>query len=70
MYIFIYLKEINKTLCNFSTETIEYKCAFWNFNLSNGAGDWDTTSCSYEFSNSKHFCYCNHTTNFALLIVR
>ena len=67
-YVSVYLKENNKTSCTY-LETIEYKCAFWNFNLSNGTGDWDSTGCSYKYSKSKHFCSCNHTTNFVLLIV-
>ncbi|XP_061586183.1 adhesion G-protein coupled receptor D2 [Cololabis saira] len=45
-------------------------CAFWDFHLSPEVGGWwNTKGCEVV---SKHYgytvCYCNHTTNFALLL--
>ncbi|KAM9858188.1 adhesion G protein-coupled receptor D2 [Aulostomus maculatus] len=45
-------------------------CAFWDFNLTPDAGGWwNTRGCEVV---SKQYgytvCYCNHTTNFALLL--
>ncbi|KAM4576242.1 adhesion G protein-coupled receptor D2 isoform 2-T2 [Odontesthes bonariensis] len=45
-------------------------CAFWDFDLTPEAGGWwNTKGCEVV---SKHYgytvCYCNHTTNFALLL--
>ncbi|XP_030579644.1 adhesion G-protein coupled receptor D2 [Archocentrus centrarchus] len=45
-------------------------CAFWDFNLTAEAGGWwNTKGCEIV---SKQYgytvCYCNHTTNFALLL--
>ncbi|XP_010777473.1 probable G-protein coupled receptor 144 [Notothenia coriiceps] len=45
-------------------------CAFWDFDLNPEAGGWwNTKGCDVV---SKHYgytvCYCNHTTNFALLL--
>ncbi|KAM4578211.1 adhesion G protein-coupled receptor D2 isoform 2-T2 [Fundulus diaphanus] len=45
-------------------------CAFWDFDLTPETGGWwNTKGCEVV---SKHYgytvCYCNHTTNFALLL--
>ncbi|XP_038126969.1 adhesion G-protein coupled receptor D2 isoform X2 [Cyprinodon tularosa] len=45
-------------------------CAYWDFDLTPEAGGWwNTKGCEVV---SKHYgytvCYCNHTTNFALLL--
>uniref|UniRef100_A0A3B3HAA5 Adhesion G protein-coupled receptor D2 n=2 Tax=Oryzias latipes TaxID=8090 RepID=A0A3B3HAA5_ORYLA len=45
-------------------------CAFWDFDLSPETGGWwNTKGCKVV---SRHYghtvCYCNHTTNFALLL--
>ncbi|XP_032434484.1 adhesion G-protein coupled receptor D2 isoform X2 [Xiphophorus hellerii] len=45
-------------------------CAFWDFDLTPEAGGWwNTRGCELV---SKHYgytvCYCNHTTNFAVLL--
>ena len=55
----------NNASCNLS-ETIEYKCAFWN----TSSNDWETFGCRHYLLEDKHFCSCNHTTNFVLLIVK
>ncbi|XP_049906270.1 adhesion G-protein coupled receptor D2 isoform X2 [Epinephelus moara] len=45
-------------------------CAFWDFDLTPEAGGWwNTKGCevvSKQYGNT--VCYCNHTTNFALLL--
>ncbi len=61
---FSFFKKSNKS-CNLS-EIIEYKCAFWNISSNN----WETTGCRHYLSGNKHFCSCNHTINFVLLIVK
>ncbi|XP_010289863.1 PREDICTED: probable G-protein coupled receptor 144, partial [Phaethon lepturus] len=45
-------------------------CAFWNFSLSPDAGGmWSTTGCSVVTSlPDSTACFCNHTTNFAVLL--
>ncbi|XP_054249214.1 adhesion G-protein coupled receptor D2 [Indicator indicator] len=45
-------------------------CAFWNFSLSPDAGGmWSTTGCSVVTSlPGSTACFCNHTTNFAVLL--
>ena len=46
-------------------------CAYWDFNLQNGYGDWSSKGCSYiGRRNGKIICHCNHLTNFAVLMVR
>ncbi|XP_056628831.1 adhesion G-protein coupled receptor D2 [Triplophysa dalaica] len=43
-------------------------CAFWDFNLTQGGG-WSKKGCFKILSqNNSTTCYCNHTTNFALLL--
>ena len=47
-----------------------YNCVFWDFNLNNGFGNWNTYGCILSVSkNSIYTCTCNHTTEFAILIV-
>ncbi|MEE6521386.1 hypothetical protein FKM82_019559 [Ascaphus truei] len=45
-------------------------CAFWNFSISpETGGGWSTAGCSMR--NTRHessVCFCNHTTNFAILL--
>ncbi|XP_071430628.1 adhesion G protein-coupled receptor D2 isoform X2 [Pithys albifrons albifrons] len=45
-------------------------CAFWNFSLSPDAGGmWSTAGCSVLTSlRDSTACFCNHTTNFAILL--
>ncbi|KAM4761434.1 adhesion G protein-coupled receptor D2 [Cyanocitta cristata] len=45
-------------------------CAFWNFSLSPDAGGmWSTAGCSVMMSlPDSTACFCNHTTNFAILL--
>ncbi|XP_017288463.1 adhesion G-protein coupled receptor D2 isoform X1 [Kryptolebias marmoratus] len=45
-------------------------CAFWDFNLNPEAGGWwNTKGCEIVSKHYEHtVCYCNHTTNFALLL--
>ena len=46
-------------------------CAYWDFSLQNGYGDWSSEGCSYiGRRNGKIICHCNHLTNFAVLLVR
>jgi hypothetical protein len=44
-----------------------YACVYWNVSTK----DWDTYGC-YKDTSIDGFlgCYCNHTTNFAVLMVR
>ncbi|KAG5277110.1 hypothetical protein AALO_G00113630 [Alosa alosa] len=44
-------------------------CVFWNFELFNNTGGWDTFGCEPKFDvNSTVTCECNHTTSFSVLM--
>lgn len=46
-------------------------CVFWNFNLFNGIGAWDSTGCELKplsNQNKRLTCECNHTTSFSILM--
>ncbi|XP_043914682.1 adhesion G-protein coupled receptor G6 isoform X5 [Protopterus annectens] len=44
-------------------------CVFWDFQLYNGSGGWNKTGCRVSSSNtSETVCFCNHLTNFAILM--
>lgn len=52
--------------------SINFKCVFWNEELRS----WSDYGCSYSTDSPNetvavrpHYCSCNHTTNFALLMV-
>ncbi|ELK07185.1 Putative G-protein coupled receptor 144 [Pteropus alecto] len=54
----------------FPQKLVEPICAFWNFSISpDTGGSWATTGCSvaalYQDSTA---CFCNHSTNFAILL--
>ncbi|KAM9642262.1 adhesion G protein-coupled receptor D2 [Trichechus inunguis] len=54
----------------FPQKLVEPICAFWNFSSSpDTGGSWATTGCSvaalYQDSTA---CFCNHSTNFAVLL--
>ncbi|MCI4381293.1 hypothetical protein PGIGA_G00249780 [Pangasianodon gigas] len=57
---------------NQSTSGIVHKpvCAFWDFELlAEDRGGWSTDGCEVISSQEdRTSCYCNHTTNFALLL--
>ncbi|XP_053470446.1 adhesion G protein-coupled receptor F5 isoform X2 [Ictalurus furcatus] len=47
------------------------QCVFWNFNLLNGIGAWDSTGCELKPLSSQAerlTCECNHTTSFSILM--
>ncbi|XP_060751870.1 adhesion G protein-coupled receptor F5-like [Tachysurus vachellii] len=47
------------------------QCVFWNFNLLNGVGGWDSTGCQLKHlgnENKRYTCECNHTTSFSILM--
>ena len=47
------------------------RCVSWDFSLRDGIGDWDEAGCELESAGSDGItCYCNHLTNFAVLVVR
>ena len=64
----IFLSKSIQEKCGY-LDKYEYKCAFWDFNLNNGNGNWSTFGCTLIINNSMFTCSCNHTTNFAVLIV-
>ena len=66
MYFFLF-KTLNSS-CNYSTN-LTYSCVFWDFKLNNGYGDWNPSGCSLKINSSVYYCSCNHTTNFAVLLV-
>ncbi|XP_056093468.1 adhesion G protein-coupled receptor F5-like [Rhinichthys klamathensis goyatoka] len=44
------------------------QCAFWEFNLFNRTGGWDSTGCKVILINGNVTCRCNHTTSFSILM--
>ncbi|XP_067269619.1 uncharacterized protein [Pseudorasbora parva] len=44
------------------------QCVFWEFNLFNSTGGWDSTGCEVMRINGTVTCHCNHTTSFSLLM--
>ncbi|XP_069465550.1 adhesion G protein-coupled receptor D2 [Ambystoma mexicanum] len=51
-------------------KVVQPVCAFWNFSVSPETGGmWSTLGCIVTSSESEHTsCFCNHTTNFAILL--
>ncbi|XP_072286719.1 adhesion G protein-coupled receptor D2 [Pyxicephalus adspersus] len=45
-------------------------CAFWDFNIRNEhGGSWSTAGCAIKSTlDDATLCFCNHTTNFAILL--
>ncbi|XP_071959919.1 adhesion G-protein coupled receptor G6-like [Antedon mediterranea] len=47
------------------------ECVFWDFTLQNGHGDWSNEGCYYNTtSDDSIVCFCDHLTNFAVIMVR
>uniref|UniRef100_A0A3B1JAR9 Adhesion G protein-coupled receptor F7 n=1 Tax=Astyanax mexicanus TaxID=7994 RepID=A0A3B1JAR9_ASTMX len=47
------------------------QCVFWNFNLLDGIGGWDSTGCEVKTDvniTDQVTCECNHTTSFSILM--
>lgn len=45
------------------------QCVFWDFNLYNGFGGWDSYGCQAKSDlNGTVTCECNHTTSFSILM--
>ncbi|XP_048066212.1 uncharacterized protein LOC125279989 isoform X16 [Megalobrama amblycephala] len=44
------------------------QCVFWEFNLFNRTGGWDSTGCEVIRVNDTVTCHCNHTTSFSILM--
>ncbi|XP_076873570.1 adhesion G protein-coupled receptor F5-like isoform X2 [Brachyhypopomus gauderio] len=47
------------------------QCVFWNFDLLDGTGAWDSTGCELKFvknQSERVTCECNHTTSFSILM--
>ncbi|XP_017344594.1 adhesion G protein-coupled receptor F5 isoform X1 [Ictalurus punctatus] len=47
------------------------QCVFWNFNLLNDIGGWDSTGCQLKKlgnETERITCECNHTTSFSILM--
>ncbi|XP_062858548.1 adhesion G protein-coupled receptor F5-like [Trichomycterus rosablanca] len=46
------------------------QCVFWNFDLLNGIGAWDSTGCELKpiKNQTEYTCECNHTTSFSILM--
>ncbi|XP_072025988.1 uncharacterized protein [Amphiura filiformis] len=62
-YLHKQAEDENTTLDNF-------QCAFWDFDLENGQGDWSNEGCRrVETAESdRSICHCDHLTSFAVLI--
>lgn len=52
-----------------TSESFTPLCVFWNFELFNNTGGWDTFGCEVKLDgNSTVTCECNHTTSFSILM--
>uniref|UniRef100_A0A8C2C485 Uncharacterized protein n=1 Tax=Cyprinus carpio TaxID=7962 RepID=A0A8C2C485_CYPCA len=56
------------TLNNNSVNLWNPQCVFWEFNLFNRTGGWDSTGCEVIQVNGNVTCHCNHTTSFSILM--
>lgn len=56
------------TLNNNSVNLGNPQCVFWEFNLFNNSGGWDSTGCEVIRVNGSVTCHCNHTTSFSILM--
>ncbi|XP_051950579.1 adhesion G-protein coupled receptor D2 isoform X2 [Xyrauchen texanus] len=53
-----------------SSVNITPTCAFWDFDLMPDGGGWSTKGCAViSTQDNSTSCYCNHTTNFAMLLL-
>ncbi|XP_051510143.1 adhesion G-protein coupled receptor D2 isoform X2 [Myxocyprinus asiaticus] len=53
-----------------SSVKITPTCAFWDFDLMPDGGGWSTKGCAViSTQDNSTSCYCNHTTNFAMLLL-
>ncbi|XP_063078205.1 adhesion G-protein coupled receptor F1-like [Engraulis encrasicolus] len=73
----VILVQINVEISNISltfdlineTEEGTPQCVFWNFDLLDGLGAWDTFGCELTSNlNGTVTCECNHTTSFSILM--
>ncbi|KAL2082060.1 hypothetical protein ACEWY4_021878 [Coilia grayii] len=72
----VVLVQVNGTISNISlsfdliNETLgNLQCVFWNFELFNGLGGWDSFGCELiSHINNTVTCECNHTTSFSILM--
>ncbi|XP_076128729.1 uncharacterized protein LOC143109816 isoform X2 [Alosa pseudoharengus] len=72
----VVLVQVNDTINNISlsfdliNETLgDPQCVFWNFELFDGFGGWDSFGCELiSFENNTVTCECNHTTSFSILM--
>ncbi|XP_023223025.1 adhesion G-protein coupled receptor G6-like [Centruroides sculpturatus] len=45
------------------------KCVFWDYSLNERTGGWSTIGCELRNRSENHIvCYCDHMTNFAILM--
>ncbi|CAF4181378.1 unnamed protein product [Rotaria sp. Silwood2] len=56
---------INMSFIDNELSSGKYSCAFWQYDR------WNNTGCSYSLDSNlkRHFCFCNHTTSFALIFI-
>uniref|UniRef100_A0A8C6S378 Adhesion G protein-coupled receptor F5-like n=1 Tax=Neogobius melanostomus TaxID=47308 RepID=A0A8C6S378_9GOBI len=52
-----------------SSLSLHPQCVFWNFDLLDGLGAWDTEGCTFVSDiNDKVTCNCSHLTSFSILM--
>ncbi|XP_011815670.1 PREDICTED: probable G-protein coupled receptor 116 isoform X2 [Colobus angolensis palliatus] len=60
---------ISMTFKNNSPSGGETKCVFWNFQLANNTGGWDSNGCYVEEGDGDNVtCICDHLTSFSILM--
>ena len=73
IYSILFLFNQTEKNCISERRKYTYKCVYWQVEKN----DWDDFGCTHQLFTyakgdqrpPKHICYCNHTTNFALIMV-
>ncbi|CAF3718572.1 unnamed protein product [Rotaria sordida] len=58
-------RSINMSFIDNKLSSGKYFCVFWQYD------QWNDTGCSYSLDSNlnRHYCFCNHTTSFALIFI-
>lgn len=62
------LENISLTFKKNNSALADPICVFWNFELFNSTGGWDSFGCELKDDNVTVTCECNHTTSFSILM--
>ncbi|XP_077620961.1 adhesion G protein-coupled receptor F5 isoform X6 [Crocuta crocuta] len=60
---------VSMTFKNTNPSGVIPRCVFWNFNLANHTGGWDSSGCYVnKFDEDSVSCICDHLTSFSILM--